>query len=163
VSDKPDVQAIPWPKFFSGVAYVCPVCGLKYETEIGLKTRCRHAEPEVIPEQAGEEFDRKTKNVFKYLQLLFPGEKWFRPGMDSSAPNLKPERIVESEKLTQKFCMASDAADCFQKICDFENQGIHAVCVPEAAGTWSVWRYDSPDLLKEKAPTWREVFGAGGV
>ena len=27
--------------------------------------------------------------------------------------------------------MASDAADCFQKICDFENQGIHAVCVPK--------------------------------
>ena len=72
------MRPIPWPKFFSGVSVdVCPVCGLKYETEIGLKTRCRHAEPEVIPEQGGEEFHRKTKNVFKYLQLLFPGTSGF--------------------------------------------------------------------------------------
>jgi hypothetical protein len=50
----------------------------------------------------------------------------------------KPERF--KLELVQALCGAKDDSECMERIVAYEEQGIHAVCVSEADGSWTIWK-----------------------
>jgi hypothetical protein len=58
-------------------------------------------------------------------------------------PERKPKetrRLSQRVELLHFLANAADDEECFERICIYERQGIHAVCVSGAGGGWEIWR-----------------------
>jgi hypothetical protein len=62
------------------------------------------------------------------------------PALAEPKPKPNDARRPRRVELLHFLSNAADDEECFERICSYEMQGIHAVCIPGASGSWEIWR-----------------------